>query len=388
MVDRTITELINTAPLLAPEDTVRRAAGLIRGSDGSSLLVLADGGIVGSVGEQAIAAFLSKSDDLEKALEQPVGPLIEPNVVFANASMSLKQAAEVFASTSADMVPVVGDVGTYQGVLYRQDVVGCLTNTLRPPLVAGMATPLGVYLTTGSVRGGANNLGLFLTGASLMLMIAAAALIVSGLQSAFQAVTGIRADVFLASPPLTMRLNVYDLALYIQMGLTIAIMLLLLRLSPLSGFHAAEHMTVHAIEAGEALTPDNVRRMPRVHSRCGTNLLAAAGIFLIIAMRSNSELAVLLALVVVVVGWRAVGGWLQYFVTTKNPSEKQLANGVDAGNQLLTQFQQRPNYRAHGFDRIWNMGFLQTASGMVSVGLIGYLLQNYAHASWVSYFLF
>ena len=388
MTDRTITELVKTAPLLTPEDTVRRAAGLIRGSEGSSLLVLADGGIMGRVSEQAIAGLMSSSDDPEKAFEQSVASLIEPNVVFVNTSMSLKQAAEVFASTGADVVPVIGAAGTYQGVLYRQDVVGCLTNTLRPPLVAGMATPLGVYLTTGSLRGGVSNLGLFLAGVSLMLMIAVAALIVGGLQSAFQAVTGIRVDVFLASPALTMRFNIYDLAIYIQMGLTIVIMLLLLRLSPLSGYHAAEHMTVHAIEAGEALTSDNVRRMPRVHARCGTNLLAAAGIFLIIATRMHSELAVLLALVVVFVGWRAVGSWLQYFVTTKNPSENQLANGVAAGNELIRRFQERPNYQVYGFQRIWNMGFLQTASGMMAVGLLGYLLQEYAHMAWLGYFLF
>ena len=165
-------------------------------------------------------------------------------------------------------------------------------------------------------------------------------------------------------------------------------MLFLLRLSPLAGYHAAEHMTVHAIEAGETLTPDNVRRMPRVHGRCGTNLLAAAGVFLIITTRVHSELAVLFALIVVVVGWRAVGSWLQYFVTTKKPTEKQLANGVAAGNALLARYHERPNYQVYGFDRIWNLGFLQTASGKLSVGFIGYIIQEYGHMPWLERMLF
>ena len=140
-----------------------------------------------------------------------------------------------------------------------------------------------------------------------------------------------------------------------------------MRILPLSGYHAAEHMTVHAIEAGEELTPENVRRMPRVHPRCGTNLLAAAGVFIILTSRFSSSLSVLVALVVVAVGWRTVGGWLQYVVTTKNPSDRQLANGVAAGNELLRRFQEQPNLRVTGFQRIWNIGFMQTAAGMATM---------------------
>ena len=39
------------------------------------------------------------------------------------------------------------------------------------------------------------------------------------------------------------------------------------------GYHGAEHMVVHAHEAGEPLTIDSVRRFPPAHPRCGTSFL-------------------------------------------------------------------------------------------------------------------
>ncbi|MDE2765967.1 MAG: DUF1385 domain-containing protein, partial [Chloroflexota bacterium] len=38
-------------------------------------------------------------------------------------------------------------------------------------------------------------------------------------------------------------------------------------------YHAAEHMTVHAMEARLSLTAENVRRFPAAHPRCGTAFL-------------------------------------------------------------------------------------------------------------------
>lgn len=367
MIDSSITQLTKFVPVLEPEDTVRRAAGLMRSSEGSRLFVQSGGQIMGSVSERAIAGFLSGSDGSDSELDASVNQLIEPNQALVSSSLTMRGAAEVFASTGEDVLPVVDEYGGFRGAVYRRDLVGLLTKNLRPPTVAGMATPLGVYLTTGSVSGGVGSLGLYLTGVSLGLMMLIANYVVMGLQKAVTALTGIPVAILLRSQPLTYSPNVYDLALYLSVLLTVAVFLLLLRLSPLSGYHAAEHMTVHAIEAGETLTPERVRDMPRVHPRCGTNLLAAAGVFLIITSRFSGQLAVLLAMLVVVLGWRMVGGWLQYFVTTRNPSARQLANGVAAGNEVLENHRQRPGYQAVGFQRIWNLGFLQTAAGLFTV---------------------
>ncbi len=38
-------------------------------------------------------------------------------------------------------------------------------------------------------------------------------------------------------------------------------------------YHGAEHMTIHALEADRPLVPDEVRRFPTAHPRCGTEFL-------------------------------------------------------------------------------------------------------------------
>ncbi|MEI3579648.1 MAG: DUF1385 domain-containing protein [Acutalibacteraceae bacterium] len=38
-------------------------------------------------------------------------------------------------------------------------------------------------------------------------------------------------------------------------------------------YHGAEHKTIACYEAGEELTPENVRRHTRFHPRCGTSFL-------------------------------------------------------------------------------------------------------------------
>ena len=38
-------------------------------------------------------------------------------------------------------------------------------------------------------------------------------------------------------------------------------------------YHGAEHMTIHAYEAGKLLVPAEIRRYPKEHQRCGTSFL-------------------------------------------------------------------------------------------------------------------
>jgi uncharacterized protein YqhQ len=38
-------------------------------------------------------------------------------------------------------------------------------------------------------------------------------------------------------------------------------------------YHGAEHMTIHALEAGDPLVVDAVRKYPTAHPRCGTEFL-------------------------------------------------------------------------------------------------------------------
>ncbi|MFL5777748.1 MAG: DUF1385 domain-containing protein [Chloroflexota bacterium] len=48
-------------------------------------------------------------------------------------------------------------------------------------------------------------------------------------------------------------------------------------------YHGAEHMTIHALEHGDPLTPDAVRRYPTAHQRCGTEFLVVVVILSIFA---------------------------------------------------------------------------------------------------------
>jgi len=48
-------------------------------------------------------------------------------------------------------------------------------------------------------------------------------------------------------------------------------------------YHGAEHMTIHALEAGDPLTIDRVRRYPTAHPRCGTEFLVVVIALSIIA---------------------------------------------------------------------------------------------------------
>jgi uncharacterized protein YqhQ len=48
-------------------------------------------------------------------------------------------------------------------------------------------------------------------------------------------------------------------------------------------YHGAEHMTIHALEAGEPLRPEYVRRHPTAHPRCGTEFLVVVILLSIIA---------------------------------------------------------------------------------------------------------
>jgi uncharacterized protein YqhQ len=48
-------------------------------------------------------------------------------------------------------------------------------------------------------------------------------------------------------------------------------------------YHGAEHMTIHALEAGDQLVVDNVRKYPTAHPRCGTEFLVVVIALSIIA---------------------------------------------------------------------------------------------------------
>jgi uncharacterized protein YqhQ len=72
----------------------------------------------------------------------------------------------------------------------------------------------------------------------------------------------------------------------IRVGLFLAYLLLIAQAPDVKRvfqYHGAEHMTIHALEAGDPLTADHVRRYPTAHPRCGTEFLVVVVALSIVA---------------------------------------------------------------------------------------------------------
>jgi hypothetical protein len=258
--------------------------------------------------------------------------------------------------------------GGYLGVLLRRDLLAALSGEPVLTQIAGLATPFGVHLTTGSQRAGANDFALASTGAALMVMNLLA---VNGTEW----LRGQLHRVWPALNALTRSGATGELVEGIVVAiLSLVVFLILLRLSPITGTHAAEHMVVHALEEGEDLTLEKVRARPRVHPRCGTNLVALlvmVGIgqtlyAAISAADAEVGAVALFALVIlVVITWRRLGYGLQRFITTKPPSDRQLKKAIRVGEELL-QKAARPAY-VKPLRRFWNAGFVQVVAGFLVV---------------------
>ena len=374
--DRPVTYLMRAVRPISVTDDLGTASALMRASTSPALPIVDGDRLVGLVTEAEIARALmeaSQSGAAERARYRSVAELMTREIPYASDTMSISQALDLLASSGAAALPIIGSSGMVLGIVFRSDLVAYLCNVLRPPTIAGMATPLGVYLTSGALRAGAGDLGLFLSGVMLMLLNDAARL---GLWLlAILARIGLHVDAlaYLASPAISLpnRLDlIHYAALFVQAGL----LLYFLKMSPLAQYHAAEHQVVNAIETGQPLIPEMISRMSRVHPRCGTNLAAAAVVFIMITQRFTGPIAMLVALAVVLLFWRAIGGYLQYAFTTRSPREKHIASGIEAGKELLAKYQSNLDARPTRRQRIWNMGFLQVAAGVAVMLLLEELI--------------
>jgi CBS domain-containing protein len=359
---------MTSVPLLSPEDPLAKAIALARAARTSTLPVVQHRRLLGVVAESDIARLMQQGNPPQQQY-LPVREAMTREVLTVLPHTPTTHALQMMQEYGFSSLPVVSQSGEYLGTVLRSDVLALTCETVRPPMVGGMATPLGVYLTGGGVRAGAGDLGLFLTGVLLMVLnLLSITLVYSG-SHWIQQRTGIPLYAMLVSPTASL-LDWQDWAGMALRGLPLLLFLLFVRLSPIAGIHAAEHMTVHAIERGEPLELEYVRRMPRVHPRCGTNLAAGAIIFLTIANLNTGvyqDITLLFALVATLLTWRPVGNLLQALFTTRPPSERQLQNGIAVGKQLLHRYQMQ-GYRPLTLrERIWNMGILQIALGMVVV---------------------
>jgi CBS domain-containing protein len=347
---------------ISPGDSLERAASEMR-RNGTNLIPIVENDIlVGIVTDSSLAVAMAEGAPVTDAAETAM-VRAETIAPYATGAEALRCLAE----GDGRPLVVIDDLGRPMGVLSAADLYATRRGpAVRPPSVGGMATPFGVYLTTGSVRGGASPYAIVGTGAILGALLVGSEFLVLPLAT-YMEKHGVRA-------------NIVD---FVQGALTIAVFLLGMRLIPLSGTHAAEHQVVHAIERNEELIPEVVRRMPRVHPRCGTNLAAGAAIFNGIFWSpwpKDGELRFLLAAIATFLFWRPVGSFLQQYVTTRRPSDRQLAGGIRAGEELLDRYSRSGNSVPSIPRRLWNSGLFHVMAGstlfMVAAELIGKLFHQ------------
>ena len=360
---------LKPSPPLSPDESLAKAARLLRARQLPGLLVARDHQLVGIIYEADLLTLVAGAADAPALMRATrVEQVMRPVGLVLSLHEPLATAAQAMQEAGFPLAPVAGSDGGYLGVLLRRDVLAAISGESVLPQIAGLATPFGVHLTTGSLRAGASDLALASTGAALMVMNLLA---VNGVE-------WLRVHLHRIWPALaafTPRGSTGELIEGIVTGLVLLVaFLVLLRLSPVTGTHAAEHMVVHALEEGEDLTLEKVRTQPRVHPRCGTNLVAllvlvGIGQSLLEAISRVDQAAGALALfglvVVVVITWRRLGHGLQRWITTQRPSDRQLAKAIRVGEELLEKAA-RPRY-AKPLRRLWNSGFLQVLAGFLVV---------------------
>ena len=296
-------------------------------------------------------------------------------------TMTVAEAAAILESAGGAALPVL-DPET--GVLIGHFVLAAGAPAAEPPRLGGMATPLGVYLTDGVSSGGAGFWGLVLTGVMLGCISVFAQAVCSrfGVWAAI-ALPGF----FLRWPQYSAQLQPLVAGVSQLLGFVpLLLVFVVLRMLPLAGTHAAEHQVVHCVERGEPVVPEVVRRMPRVHPRCGTNLYAALILFLTIfvtvfsvaqahsfGVADSATFAVILAAPVALRYWRSLGGFLQYWLATRPATDRQIESGIRAVRQVLERRalarpDQSPGRRLAR--RIWSMGLAQVLIGYSLLGAV------------------
>ncbi len=125
-------------------------------------------------------------------------------------------------------------------------------------------------------------------------------------------------------------------------------------------YHGAEHMTIHALEAGDPLTVDEVRKYPTAHQRCGTEFLVIVILLSIIAFSLVGRQTplimiasrILLIPVIAAVGYEILKfgarhrsnplvkvllypGLLVQMITTKRPSDDMIEVAIVSMEQAL-----------------------------------------------------
>ncbi len=374
--------VLRSAPLLAPEDSLRRCLQVSRFQPLLSLPVVENGRLRGMVALSDLLPLLAEEagEGRDSRLDAPVAGIMQAPIVTASPEMTTDAIGRLCALHRLSEVPVVDDRGYYLGMVSAADLLLPDAPMPRPARIGGMATPFGVYLTDGTVRAGANDFALVTTGVMMTLLYSSSYLIVLGAGMLLNRFAHLPNPHLLDpdyAPPASQ-----PLMGLVSVGLSVvvlALFMLLMRASRLAGFHAAEHQTVHAVERGENLLPTIVQRMPRPHPRCGTNLVAAVMVFSTLSQAFayipalDGGIAQIAAILATLFTWRSVGTFLQERFTTRPATDRELRSGIAAGQELLNRFVSSPPSRPTVLQRVWFSGMIQVMSGMGLTYAVYYL---------------
>lgn len=256
----------------------------------------------------------------------------------------------------------------------------------RPGRISGTALPFGVHLSNGAY-GSAGNLHLIYGGMNIFGLLAIALVITYVEAWLVELATGVPLPALLLG--LMPQVPGPDGQTWqtVMTLLPLANFLLVLRMSSLAGYHAAEHKVVSAIERYGHATFELAKEMPRVHPRCGTVLLLGILPFLVVAIPMIYQGEYLLAAVVTMVGWILryhTGFFIQNYFTTKTPTPHQLQAGLQAGNKLLSQWRDNPHKNVPWLRSLWIRGFPQMILGIIIGSQLLKYLYDHLHV-WLDF---
>ncbi len=368
---RFVHELSRPQQGIASTECVGVAAEWVRVSPYRCVPVLSSGILLGLVTDASLTRYLMAAPDgpeRRRWLEAPIEDTVLVSTASLSPLLSVDALLTAFANEGVDALPVAETNGIYLGMVGRSDLVRELLRPLALPQLGGMATPVGVHLSTGAVSAGAGHVALVATGFCFFFVQFALVLLLGAI---------------LPSPlPLPLPAAWRETIELVLMGVTtLGGFLGLIRLSPIAGFHAAEHQVVHALERHVPLLPELVGKLPRVHPRCGTNLLAGSfllglgGTLTPLLGESGYVLSGILALFF----WRSLGAWLQEHLTTRPATRAQLTQAIHAARTLLERHEAttRP---ITPWLRLLNSGMLHMLLGFaIGVGflwLLGLLIPS------------
>jgi CBS domain-containing protein len=370
---RMVAAHVRPVTAIAPEDSIGRAAELLRIS-GMGVLPVLDGPFPAGVVEDAgLRLALAEGPGADGAVRE----IMQADFIVLRADAPVRDAVEALTLTERQAVVIVDAAGRYVGLVTAADLLSRERAQARPAPVGGMATPFGIFLTTGIVRAGRGGWALVVTGALLFAVYVVANTVTAGLAWAVQEGTGLRVLQWATALPPQGVPHLVGLSVH---AFVLLLFLVFVRLLPLSAIHGAEHKVVHAIERGERMVPEVIKRMPRVHARCGTNLAVGAALFLGLARipytRELADVGLLLSLVGTVALWRPVGQAVQWFATTKEPKRSQLQQAAEVGEQLIALSRRAGNPQAGFLRRLAGSGLPQVLVGVLAAALLLDLIQQ------------